>query len=1044
VKPLKLTMQAFGPYADKEEIDFRNLGNRTMFVISGKTGSGKTTIFDGISFSIYGKASGEDRSPAELRSQFAKDEDITEVELLFSLRGKTYRIWRSPQQEKKKARGEGFTTINARAELYTFDEDGAEQLLAANVREVDEKIKSLIQLDANQFRQILMIPQGEFRKLLTSDSKDKEVILQRLFHTELYKVIQEGLKTEADELRKTVEAAVETRTRELLKINTENNDELIESLKEEPLNDSRILGLLPAHIEKMEEQQINVQLSYQQVQNKRDSVNKQLAEANTLLQQFELRDKLTVEFNKLEQQTAEMEKVKNEIALAHKASRLIKQDEYCHKLNQKLKVLKRELEQLLKDQGTLAEKLKQAKNMLSEEAEREPVRDTLVKKINHLESIQKDVYSLDTLQSDLNEIQEQRSKEQQLIDKQSEQITFLQRGIRERENALEKFEESQSMLFQFEKTLQDKESLLETLKEARKLIDRNGQYKKNFTSLNEQYTIICRNVKDAADTVAYLDNQWRTAQAAILASDLDKETPCPVCGSLHHPQLAMGGHDLPSDEDMESAKKTLQSLQDEEKKVSLAAAQEETKMEETEGQIHSLLKKASKFSKDLTIENSVNVIQEAEDSVRSVKNLILEKKKEVDQQTRTKEELKKGKEKLLGIEEAVKDRQLKQQQLEVAYLTKKTALEKVRESIPNEITTKNDFDNALKQKQDLLGKMKSDFEKAQQNYFTWEKENSVKASQVEEKKNQADKIDAEMKEEREAFLSLLTQQGFPHYKSFHEAKKTEDEIIDLENKLKKYGEDLRSVTDRLDEVNRQLEDQEKPDIKVIKEVLAAVSEEMEKVNQELNRVISHTKENKNILSRVLEINEGIKELEVDYQTVGQLADLARGQNANRLTFERYVLASFLEDILSIANERLIKMTAGRYNLIRKADRSKGNVQSGLELLVFDQYTGQDRHVKTLSGGESFKASLALALGLADVVQQYAGGVSLETMFIDEGFGTLDPESLDHAIEALMDIQSSGRLVGLISHVPELKERIDARLEVISSQNGSRTEFLFTV
>lgn len=209
-------------------------------------------------------------------------------------------------------------------------------------------------------------------------------------------------------------------------------------------------------------------------------------------------------------------------------------------------------------------------------------------------------------------------------------------------------------------------------------------------------------------------------------------------------------------------------------------------------------------------------------------------------------------------------------------------------------------------------------------------------------------------------------------------------------------------------------------------------------------MISHTQENKKIHVRVVEINASIKELEEAYQTVGHLADIARGQNANRLTFERYVLASFLEDILNVANDRLIKMTAGRYNLIRKTDRSKGNIQSGLELLVFDQYTGQERHVKTLSGGESFKASLALALGLADVVQQYAGGVSLETMFIDEGFGTLDPESLDHAIEALMDIQSSGRLVGLISHVPELKERIDARLEVISSQNGSRTEFQFMV
>lgn len=190
------------------------------------------------------------------------------------------------------------------------------------------------------------------------------------------------------------------------------------------------------------------------------------------------------------------------------------------------------------------------------------------------------------------------------------------------------------------------------------------------------------------------------------------------------------------------------------------------------------------------------------------------------------------------------------------------------------------------------------------------------------------------------------------------------------------------------------------------------------------------------------INEEIKVLEERYKIIGHLYDISRGQNTYRITFERYVLAAFLDDILREANIRLAKMTSGRYQLLRKTDRSKGNVQSGLELLVFDQYTGRERHVKTLSGGESFKAALSLALGLADVVQTYAGGVSLETMFIDEGFGMLDPESLDQAIEALIDIQNSGRLVGIISHVPELKERIDARLEVIATQSGSTTEFQF--
>lgn len=202
MRPLKLTMQAFGPYAHKEVIDFTVLGNRTMFVISGKTGSGKTTIFDGISYAIYGKASGEDRNGQELRSQFADDSLLTEVSFEFKLKEKRYLIIRSPQQEKKKERGDGFTTIGAKAELFTFDEDGKELLVASSVRDVDEKVKEIMQIDSNQFRQILMIPQGEFRRLLTSDSKEKENILQRLFHTEMYKRIEERLKEQAQGLKK--------------------------------------------------------------------------------------------------------------------------------------------------------------------------------------------------------------------------------------------------------------------------------------------------------------------------------------------------------------------------------------------------------------------------------------------------------------------------------------------------------------------------------------------------------------------------------------------------------------------------------------------------------------------------------------------------------------------------------------------------------------------------------------------------------------------------------------------------------------------------
>ncbi|MBW3110583.1 AAA family ATPase [Bacillus sp. MCCB 382] len=1042
MKPLQLVLQAFGPYADREIIDFRELGNRTMFVISGKTGSGKTTIFDGISYAIYGKASGEDRNPTELRSQFAHDDDITEVELLFSLRGKTYRIWRSPQQDKKKARGEGYTTINARSELYVNDEDGKEHLLAANVREVDEKIRGLIQLDANQFRQILMIPQGEFRKLLTSDSKDKELILQRLFHTELYKVIQEKLKSEADDLKKAVETSVEERTRELLRIHFEENEELQSLLLENPLNDHRILQLLAPQIEIMENKGQELQQQYESVQEKRDVLQKDLVEAKGLIEQFDLQEKLKNQKESLLKVKPEIESLSQEILLAERAARLVQQDEYCHKLNRNLNELKSQLAELSRGKQEIAEKRKAAKLTLEEEMKNETLRDQTARKVTQLEGMEKDIDSLDTLMRETRDLEERYERQKEIVAKQNDQIEFLQQGIKEREIRLNEGEMGQEGLFQLEKNLQEKLSMLEKVKEIQKMEQNLHHVKKQDATLKKQYSQLQNRLHDASETLGFLEEKWKSAQAASLARGLSDDIPCPVCGSQHHPKPAAGGDSLPSDEDLKMAEGKQQELEREEKTLSLAIAQEETKIQSIQEQIDHTVNKIREKIRDFNPLEVEDTLIEMTVEIKSLKTDIAEKEKEVEQMKIMREEVRKGRGKLEELESARGKNQEVLQELNTLFHKKNTTLEKVKESIPNELRTKPQFLQLLQKEKHRLKDLKAKFEHAQKQYYELTNLNSVKESQVRDKEDHIDRVNAEMKSERESFLALLTEQGFSHYKAFLEAKRSEKEILELQDRVKAFGEDLRSVSDRLTDISLLLKDKERPDVKEIDDKIVKITQELRIVNDELNKIMTNKKENELILTRVTSINKGIKHLESKYQTVGHLAEVARGQNANRITFERYVLASFLEDILRVANERLLKMTSGRYQLIRKTDRSKGNVQSGLELLVFDQYTGQERHVKTLSGGESFKASLALALGLADVVQQYAGGVSLETMFIDEGFGTLDPESLDHAIEALMDIQSSGRLVGLISHVPELKERIDARLEVISSQSGSRTEFQF--
>lgn len=1042
MKPLQLVLQAFGPYAGRETIDFRELGNRTMFVISGKTGSGKTTIFDGISYAIYGKASGEDRNPTELRSQFAHEDVVTEIELLFSLRGKTYRIWRSPQQDKKKARGEGYTTINARSELYVHDEEGKELILAANVREVDEKIKGLIQLDANQFRQILMIPQGEFRKLLTSDSKDKELILQRLFHTELYKIIQEKLKSEADDLKKSVETSVEERTRELLRIHFEGNEELQSLLLENPLNDHRILQLLSPQIQIMDKKEKELKQQYAKVQEKRDVLQKDLAEAKGLVEQYDFQEKLKNQKESLLTLMPEIELIDQEILLAERAARLVQQDEYCHKLNRNLIELKSQLAKLSQEKQELAEKRMTAKLTLEEETKKENIRDQASKKVTQLENMEKDIDSLDSLIKETQELKERYERQQEIVAKQNDQIAFLHQGIKEREIRLNEGETGQEDLFQFEKILQEKQSLLEQFKDIQKMEQNLQRVKKQDETLKKQYRQLQNRLHDASETLGFLEGKWKSAQAASLARGLSDLTPCPVCGSEHHPNPASGVDSLPSEEDLKEAKGKHQELEREEKKLSLAMAQEETKTQSLQEQIDHTVKKIRGKRQGFNPFEVEETLIEMTEEIHFLKAAIAEKEKEVEKMKVMREEVRKGRGKLEEFEIARGKNQETLQELNSLFHTKNTTLEKVKDSIPKELRTKSQFIKVLEREKQRLKDLKASFEAAQKQYYEFTNLDSVKESQIKDKESTMNKVDEEMKNERETFLALLTEQGFSHYKAFLEAKKPEKEIKELQDRVKRFGEDLRSVSDRLTDIELLLKDKERPDVKKIEENIVGITQEFRSVNDDLNKIMTDKKENGLILTRVTAINEGIKHLESKYQTVGHLAEVARGQNANRITFERYVLASFLEDILHVANERLLKMTSGRYQLIRKTDRSKGNVQSGLELLVFDQYTGQERHVKTLSGGESFKASLALALGLADVVQQYAGGVSLETMFIDEGFGTLDPESLDHAIEALMDIQSSGRLVGLISHVPELKERIDARLEVISSQSGSRTEFQF--
>ncbi|MBM4762800.1 AAA family ATPase [Bacillus sp. B15-48] len=1043
MKPLKLTLQAFGPYAGKELIDFTRLENRTMFVVSGKTGSGKTTIFDGISYAIYGKASGEDRSGSDLRSQFAKNALLTEVSLDFTLRRKTYRIIRSPQQDKKKERGEGYTTIGAKAELYLLNDDGTSELLAANVREVDEKIKEIMIIDSNQFRQILMIPQGEFRKLLTSDSKEKEMILQRLFHTEIYKKIEERLKEEATELKKQVESQVGERSAALKRSHHYQNDELKDLLAEGNTNDVIMIPLINEEITAMIARLKELNNEKLIKQRERDALQQKLFEAESIIKQLETMEQLRQRKVELAERRSFFEEKEKEASLAKKAALLDSQEELCHRLKKDMD----QLDSFIKDRtnriAVLYENLKKSEQELNRQNEREQERKELAETVSQLEHIKEDVKSLASHQEET----ERLSKTLDAVKKQNEQCVAVRGAVEEEKETLltekTKIEKIQLVFLEGERIL---EKLAQELDKLRKYESYLNKIQGVKIELEKRIGVLKNaeaRLSDGQELVQQLEQTWLHSQAAILASMLDQGQECPVCGSEHHPKLAVSEHDfIPTEQDLKAAREQARMLESEKTKY-------EKLYFETKSTLNSLEENGEEQRTELfeiLPEFSESKLEDALISTQSklaqMSEVQSERANEMKRLPLIKTKLTELEERKLDLETKEKDFEERLRQLTIQFTEKKTILARMTDRIPENLRSlqvyKQQYELTVRKQEELMRQLEVAQKQYQDAKDLLEKENT--------RREEAEKRLAETKEklteERAHFKENMNKQGFETYSQYHDAKRTEDDILKLEAKTRQYREEFRSVLDRLEEYENRLKDVQKPDIVGLRKGLLELDEGITKLQEVYQNLFIQKRENEQIITKVVTINEHIKLLEERYKIVGNLYEISKGQNTYRITFERYVLATFLDDILAEANIRLAKMTSGRYRLLRKTDRSKGNVQSGLELLVFDQYTGQERHVKTLSGGESFKAALSLALGLADVVQNHAGGVSLETMFIDEGFGTLDPESLDQAIETLFDIQSNGRLVGIISHVPELKERIDARLEVTATQTGSVTEFYF--
>ena len=1046
MRPIKLVMRAFGPYANEESIDFRKLEGKNLFLVSGPTGSGKTTIFDAISFAMYGETSGNERSAESLRSQFADEKLLTQVELEFELRGIIYHISRTPRQMKPKTRGDGYTEHGASAELTVLSE--GEKKVVTGIKDVNDKIESLMGINAEQFRQIMMIPQGDFRRLLTENSQEREAVLQKIFDTGIYRMIQNELQARAKKLGAEIEKERSVVDAFINGIDCGEHEDIGSLIEQEDKNIAEISIALEKAI--TADGKLLKELK-KEMELKREAIDRTIEE----MQKARETNKKLEELEKAKKTLEEELKRQNDMDDIHVRAQRGESALMVAVFEENYMDRKKELDEKSRALANATADLNAAIELndklqiryieaTSQEAQMkmQSLADEILKLRGYLgkvRGIKELETSADKLGGECSLLQKQGESQKLEVKKLREEV--LEIGAErdrskdaqiELEKAFAKLSGTKDVMEKLKRVIRVYEQLQvaekETLEDEKLLRGASEEYEKKAQKLDE------------------MTRKYNINQAAYLARELMPGKPCPVCGSTHHEKLAQFSDDAPSSEDVEKAAESLEESRREKSELEKQHIKSAQKAEQKEAELYEWFKEAFKYEVSKTDRDSVLQMARLEygksgKAAEAIGKEIEELEKLGRAAKAHIEKIDENSKKIGLIEEEAEKTAKTLEEKKVQHQKSVTLLEQIYKEVPEEI---RDYEVLEK----LIGsrERQRDSEKEAIENTRKDLENAMgKRASLESLKMQLEKDSENLKntveKAKEEFKSGASEAGFEGYSEYVGSKLERKQIESYKKQVEEYRQNVYTLKKQIENLKHETAGTAIANIDEMEKSKKEQSQEQEEIMKKMSTVEKRSSKNRGILGDIDSRMKIIGEREKRYGLVAQIAKIANGKNSKQMTFERYVLAAFLEDILSAANSRLKKMSSGRYELLRTEELERKNKQSGLELKVFDNYTGKARHVKTLSGGESFKASLSMALGLSDVVQSHCGGVRLDTMFIDEGFGTLDPESLDSAIGCLIDLQKSGRLVGIISHVPELKERIDARLEVYSTSSGSTTEFL---
>ncbi|WP_214817724.1 SbcC/MukB-like Walker B domain-containing protein [Exiguobacterium sp. s59] len=1000
MRPVELKIQAFGPYAERETIDFTQLVGRSMFVVSGRTGAGKTTIFDAMTFALYGRASGALRNASDFRSQYAQAEMKTEVDFSFTIRGDRYRIVRQPQQPHPKNK----TPIPHEAVLYEW-EDGWKPV-ATKVNEVQEQIESILQLSYEQFSQILLLPQNQFRQLLDSNSNEKQQILQSIFKTEAYRAFQERWAERFSSYRKQVEWAVERTRLKLLEL----EDEAIEDVSTKSID-------VIHHW--LNERELHLITTAEMAADQKQVHSKTFEQARTELEQARALVSLFQEQQETVQALNQFLKGETERNERHELLRHLEAAATIRPVHDRLLEMEKHVLRMTIEDEASSKKLEQLQQKQSSLSEQQVAIEEDKQKIL---SLQERLRLIDEMLPRMKERAEHVTRREQLTKRAKDLSTFPKEA---------RLQELQERERQFVETLAIEPE--ERAVDAERYVDRLLYLDKLETKMNElsdQLAACERDGKEVQRQHAIqqeLMNKYKQQEqmnmARQLSEALEDGEPCPVCGSRHHdvPQFEEAVEYL---DERESAMTRLEEL-------STRLIEARADYRSLHQQLETVRREFDEGLKDVQVESSLteeikkwqthtNRLQREErtrlENERTLRQLTGEMRQLEEERRNQFEE----RQRVLAELEAT------QQKLNALGQTEEATLE----GLQTERTERQNLLTALTKKVESFN---HDFEIVKKETWKEEERLTLLRQQLVEARGQFDIQRTIWSEQLEA--ARLTQERYEQLAS------RIDQRTKMQEDLQREEEEGVRLRHRIQMIEEKLGTVERPDLQSIEMKVNEAKALYERASEHFISSQDALFRHRQIVSEWQALREETAREEQKLETIKLIAETGKGINPQKMTFETYVQTAFFDQILHAANIHLDQMTSGQFRLERKVETAKGNAKSGLELLVFDAYTGQSRRVQNLSGGEGFKASLSLALGLAEVVQQLSGGVSLETMLIDEGFGTLDAESLDQAIELLMSLQATGRLVGVISHVQELKDRVDARIEVKKSRSGSTIQLI---